>query len=90
MKTYPYKAWILQPSFKPVEVEFVSEYRYANNKWGVLASGKHVNESSIYTSTHDAICSGRALLQKQQDDLNKKLANIDKRHRALDKAEGKS
>ncbi|NPS81517.1 hypothetical protein [Pseudomonas aeruginosa] len=25
-RTYPYKAWILQPSFKPKEVELVKPY----------------------------------------------------------------
>lgn len=52
MKTeFPYHAWVLQPSFKPVEVTIVGR-----NWWGYLetADGKSYQPSKVYPTKADA------------------------------------
>ena len=88
VKVYPYKAWILQPSFKPVEVTFTNPYvSYSYPDYGDLTdSGKIVVRQDIYESKESAISAGREKIVKQQSDLDKKQENIHKKHAALNKA----
>jgi hypothetical protein len=88
-RTYPYKAWTLTPSFKPVEVELVG---LAWNDWGSYAhwdksgSGKSYDSTKLHATKDAAIAAGFASLDEQRKKLEKMQATIDKRHAALHKA----
>lgn len=87
-RTYPYAGWVLLPSFKPVEVTFVSAYKsFSNEDYGDNSqSGKLYGRSEIFPSKAAAILEGHARLEKQQADLDKKQIKINKRRAALEKA----
>ncbi|WP_312141258.1 hypothetical protein [Stutzerimonas nitrititolerans] len=89
-RTYPYKAWVLMPSFKIVEVELVECYgswgRYM--EWDKASSGKSYNvERDLYPTKAAAIAVGRERVAAQQADLAKRQERLNKRIAALDKAE---
>ena len=87
-RTYPFKAWVLMPSFKPVEVEIVSEYRSWNKEvYHQTAKQKTYTGSDLFGSKDEAICAGRKRLADQEADLAKRAENIAKKRAALDKAE---
>lgn len=86
-RTYPYKAWVLQPSFKPVEVELVGRYASYSIDYGdQTASGKSYPLKELFPTKAEAIAEGHRRLDKQAEDLDKKLINITKRRAALNKA----
>lgn len=89
-RTYPYAAWVLMPSFKPKQVELVKAY----GSWGgepadydLTSEGKPYHPTELHSSQANAIAAGRLSLERQRIDLDKKLANLAKKHTALDKAE---
>lgn len=89
-RTYPYKAWTLQPSFKPVEVELVSQYGCWGSgcDWDKTEKGKCFNvERDLYPTKAAAIAVGRERVAAQQADLAKRQERLNKRIAALDKAE---
>ena len=87
-RTYPYTAWTLQPSFKPVEIVITA----IADTWGMVeydktAVGKRYHTGDLFKTKAAAIAEGRRRLDKQQADLDLKAANLAKRRAALDKAE---
>lgn len=91
-RTYPYKAWVLMPSFTPVEVELVSPYStYYPELYGhldVTVKNKvYSTERDLYPTKSAAIAAGRKQIDEQQADIAKRLERINKRIAALDKAE---
>lgn len=82
--TFPYTAWVLMPSFKPVEVRFVRK-RY-DGSWHETAAGKIYRTENVHQDKAEAIAWGLADLAKQQAAINKKQQNLNKRRAALDKA----
>ncbi|MDH1236550.1 hypothetical protein [Stutzerimonas stutzeri] len=89
-RSYPYKAWILQPSFKPVEVELVGHYSDwgSHQDWDRNQKGKAFNvKRDLYPNKAAAIAAGRKKIEEQQADIAKRLERINKRIAALDKAE---
>jgi len=87
-RSYPYKAWILMPSFKPVEVEFVQEYRSFSESYGdVTDKGKIVRKDEIFASKEAAISAGHARLVKHRAQIAKLQLGHDKKLEVLKKAE---
>lgn len=88
-RTYPYSAWVLQPSFKPKEVTFV---RHSTNWNGSedygceTQSGKCYQRSQIHPTKAAAIAFGREEVKRMQGDLDKKQASLNKKTESLDKA----
>jgi hypothetical protein len=90
-RTYPYKAWTLTPSFKPVQVEFVSLWKtWDNPDYGDLTATKRkvYRRDEIYETAELAIEAGYMALLAQQVKLEKMLAAVRKKREALVKAEG--
>lgn len=87
-RTYPYQAWILMPSFKPVEVTMVSAYKafHGADYGDRTEAGKLVPRADIFASAWEACKVGNDRLIKQQIDLDKKQANINKRAAEIKKA----
>jgi len=86
MKTYPYTAWRLMPSFKPVEVVLTKEYAsFGKSVWDISDQGKVIEHCDIFATRDAAITEGLARLATQQIKLDKKQVNIDKRKVALTK-----
>lgn len=87
-RTYPYKGWILMPSFKPVEVEFVKLYAsYSMLDYGdITSTEKTVRREDIFSTKDVAIDVGRERLRKQQATLDERQATIYKRLNTLTKA----
>jgi len=87
-RTYPYKAWILMPSFKPVEVEFVRCYEsFSNIDYGDLtAKGKCVQRLDIYPTKEAALEGGHARLEKHRAQIAKLQLGHDKKLAVLKKA----
>ncbi len=91
-RTYPYKAWVLLPSFTPVEVELVGPYStYYPARYGHLdvtvKNKAYSTEHDLYPTKAAAIAAGRKKIDEQQADIAKRLERINKRIAALDKAE---
>lgn len=87
MKTYPYTAWRLMPSFKPVEVVLTKEYAsFGKSAWDISDQGKVIEHCDIFATRDAAITEGLARLAIQQGSLDAKQANIDKRSAVLKKA----
>ena len=89
-RTYPYTGWVLQPSFKPVEVTFVKEYR------SMGSMGKHYGDASqsgkvfaardIFPTKEAAIQYGWKEVERIQADLDKRTENLRKKRAALNNA----
>lgn len=88
-RTYPRKVWILKPSFKPVEITVITQYRSYNDidHGDVSESGKLYTVSEMFDSKMAAIIGGRARLDAQQEKLKKKFDEIVKKYAVLFKAE---
>ena len=90
-RTYPYTAWVLQPSFRLKQVEFVKHYlSWGSEDFGdVTDAGKRYGLPDIHQTKKAAIEYGRAQLEKQLNDLAKRQLSFAKRKEELDKAEAK-
>lgn len=88
-RKYPRQAWMLMPSFKPVEVTVTAKAYKSDDysDWDRLSSGKSVHFECLYKTQADAIAVGREQVAKAEADLLKRRANLDKKIKALDKAE---
>lgn len=87
-RSYPYKAWILMPSFKPVEVEFVEQYISFVEDYGDRAEkGKIYRRDEIFASKQLALNGGYLRLEKHRAQIAKLQAGYDKKLAALKKAE---
>ena len=84
---FPYKGWVLSPSFKPVERTIVGPSY--SPRWHTTESGKQYHISDIFPTKEAAIADGRIKIAAQMADVKKREANVLKRQAALDKAEGK-
>lgn len=83
-RTYPYKAWTLQPSFKPVEVELTE--RHYGKDWDQTANRKGYHVSTLHPTKEAAIAYGRAEVERIQADLDKRTENLRKKRTALNLA----
>lgn len=87
-RQYPYTAWTLMPSLKPVETEFVSKYKsYSDWDGDVTAKGKLVARANIYPTKAAAIAAGWGQIGKWEADILKRQETLAKRTAALRKAE---
>lgn len=85
---FPTKVWVLQPSFKPKQIELVGHYtHWQGQDYYHVLSGKPYHEGEVFPTKSEAIARGRERLSAQQADLDKKQANLNKRKAALDAAE---
>ena len=84
--TYPYKAWKLQPLFKPVEVEIVG---HCHDEYENTATGDCINKACLYPTEADALAAAYAKLIAQQQLPDKRQAKSNKRLDSLKKAENK-
>lgn len=88
-RSYPYKAWALTPSFKPVEVELVNCYGHGwqSIDYGDLtATGKFYAIEKLHASKALAIAAGWAAVEAQQAKLDKMSITLGKKRAALNKA----
>ncbi|MBO9679512.1 MAG: hypothetical protein J7556_14820 [Acidovorax sp.] len=89
MKTtnFPYTAWVLMPSFKPVQItlERISNGSTSYDEWHKAESGKFYHTDKIHPTKAAAIAWGLADLAKQQAAINKKQENLNKRRAALER-----
>ena len=84
-RTYPFKAWVLQPSFKPVEIEIVGHY---SGNWHQSSTGKTYLEAHLHATKVAAINFGWQEVARIQSDLDKRTENLRKKKAALTKAQG--
>lgn len=86
---YPVKVWVLQPSFKPKEVELTIHYsNYGGQAHHRSSSGKIYADHEIALTFDEIIRMGEERLKTQQADLDKKQATLTKRKETLAKAKG--
>jgi hypothetical protein len=85
-KKFPYKGWVLTPSFTPVEKTFVGHGIYSYYSYHVTEN-KRYRVDMIFEDKSSAIAWGHKELEKQKAALDKKLANLEKRRKSLDKAQ---
>lgn len=86
-RTYPCKGWILMPSFKPVEVEFVEKYKSLGDDYGdMTAKQKIVRRDEIFNTKEAALDGGHARLERHRAQIAKLQAGHDKKLAALKKA----
>jgi hypothetical protein len=87
-RSYPYKGWILMPSFKPVEVEFVEQYTSFGNDYGDRTEkGKVYRRDEIFAGKQLALNGGHLRLEKHRAQIAKLQLGHDKKLAALKKAE---
>lgn len=79
-RTYPYKAWVIQPSGKLKEVELV-KLRYFD--WDCAQSGKVYHIAELHPTKDAAIAAGLAALDAQQTKLTKQQTTLDKKRATL-------
>lgn len=79
---FPYKGWVLTPSFKPVEVTL---FREVYSEFHVAENGKWHIKDDICDTKDIAIEMGKSKLERQQaaickrqEALNKRKANLEK------------
>lgn len=86
-RTYPRKVWVLQPSFKPIEVEVVKRYDgWVSDTGDQTAKGKLYSVSAMYATKTDAIASGWAKIAAMHAELELRQENINKKKSVLKKA----
>ena len=73
------------PSLKPKQESFFQS-RYSNHDCHQTEKGKVIHVNSIYPTLLDAINAGHERLSLEQEALDKKQENINKRRDALEKA----
>lgn len=84
---YPFKAWMLTPSFKPAELTIEGLRIYYNSeKWYVSDSGKEFHRDSLFDTKAACIVEGERRLSEQQARLTKQQSTLDKRRATLEKA----
>jgi len=88
-RKYPRNVWVLTPAFKPKEITVISAYSSWNyaDYGDMAAGGKRYAVENMHATLADAIAAGRAALVKAQADTDKRQETINKKARALDKAE---
>ena len=88
-RSYPYKAWTLLPSFRPVEVEIVE---LAWNDWGSYAhwdqtaKGKTYDSTKLHATKDAAIAAGHIALNEQAKKLEQMAQKLEKRRLTLHEA----
>jgi len=84
-RTYPYKAWVLTPSFKPKEVELVQPYRaFGGQDYGDLTeTGKMYGTAEMFESKRAAVLEGWRRHDEQAAKLDKMRITLEKRRQAL-------
>lgn len=89
-KEFPYTAWRLMPSFKPVSVEIVGLYS-GTRSWLrrnlQCSKGKIYAPRDLFASKQEAIDWARGELNRKQKSADKVQANIDKKRAEIAKAE---
>lgn len=80
---FPYTAWRLTPTFKPVEVVIARR----SQSWLISDQGKYLCSSEVYPTKAEAIEDGRKRIAVTEADITKREARIAKKRAALDKAE---
>ncbi len=87
-RTYPYKAWTVIPSGKPVEVELVRNAGYWGETcaWDRTARGKDYDSTKLQPTKVLAIITALEALDAQQEKLDKQQATLNKKRAVLEKA----
>ncbi|WP_085638046.1 MULTISPECIES: hypothetical protein [unclassified Pseudomonas] len=80
---YPFKSWVLTPSFAPKEVELVAASHYSD--YHHTAANKYYHQSELYASKRVAIEAGWRKLDEQQNTLKKRADAIAKKKATLTK-----
>lgn len=89
MRTYPYDAWILTPSFKPKAVRIEEKYKsYMSSEWELAAGGQAYSQKDLFATMEDAIEAGWERIHAQETKLAKMQDGIKKKRAALVKAAG--
>jgi hypothetical protein len=86
--TYPYVAWRLQPSFKPVLVTITEMYHSwtAADQWVKSDKGSLHHIKDLFPTKEAAIEAGWERIHKEEAAIEKKVARINKCRAALAKA----
>lgn len=84
-REYPFTAWTLQPSFKPVQVELIRDTWYKGTH--CTSKGAYKHDDDLFHTKREAIEEGHVRLAAQEADLAKRAEKIAKKRAALDKAE---
>jgi hypothetical protein len=88
-RTYPYKAWTVMPSGKPVEVELVKSASYWGDEecaWDRAASGKDYDSRKLCKTKVLAVIAALEAVDAQQEKLDKQQATLNKKRATLEKA----
>ena len=87
-ETYPFTAWRLMPSMKPVEVTLVSRGSFIG--WHESEAGKQFHDIDLFPSKQAAIKEGFARIRQREAYLARLQETIFKRRRTLTKHQGHS
>ncbi|KAF1698321.1 hypothetical protein CSC62_05275 [Pseudoxanthomonas jiangsuensis] len=83
-RTYPYKAWVIQPSGKPKEVTLVETYdSWLDVSWDISDSGKSYHIDNLHPTKDAAIAAGLDALDAQQANLTKRQTTLEKKRATL-------
>lgn len=83
-RTYPYKAWMIQPSGKPKEIEFTRGPVFgADEDWDCSSTGKWYRVRDLHPTKDAAITAGLAAVDEQQAKLTKQQTTLDKKRATL-------
>lgn len=95
MSDFPYKRFVLTPSFLIKEVEIVGDARTfgwspCSEKWVSSASGKEYRASEVFQTEQDAAEFANARIAKEAERLQKLQVSLEKRKANVAKWESKA
>lgn len=87
-RTYPYKAWVLTPSYKTKQVLLVERYGFYRNGVDYIASetGRLYAYADLFDSELAAIQEGLRRCDKQQKRIDASLKTLEKKRSTLRKS----
>lgn len=92
-RTYPYKAWTVLPSGKPVEVELVASAKYwggSTTVWDRSEKFKKYDSTKLYATKTLALITALEKLDATEEKLRRQLDRIAKKREILEKARAES
>ncbi len=84
---FPYKAWILLPSFSLKQIELARPFKYFPDAHHETASGRSYHLSELFLTKAEAIKHGRDRINMGMAEVRTREAKLLKKLAALEKAD---
>lgn len=86
MRDVPFDGWMLSPSLVPKSVFITAQRHGFSGDYYASLTKDYINPALVFNSRDEALAEADRLIAKQEDDLRKRRAALDKRIAAVAKA----